>query len=161
MSRWKGLPLCIARFFLCHPRGTLEQQNKRQLAHKSKAPLCKGSWLAEGETEGLSLRKTYFSVSLRRGLPLPPLRGPPPPPRGGGSPLCRTHFLFCYPRGTLERCNKERSCTKVRLPCVKGAGLPKARLKDCSHAKDTFNRRKRNRLNPARKTVGAQTGGSH
>ena len=160
MSRWKGLPLCIARFFLCHPRGTLEQQNKRQLAHKSKAPLCKGSWLAEGETEGLSLRKTYFSVSLRRGLPLPPLRGPPPPPRGGGCPLCAAHCYLYHPRDTLEQQNKRQLEHKRKAPLCKGSWR-RRRLKDCSHAKLTLHRRKRNRLNPARKTVGAQTGGSH
>ena len=33
---------------------------KRKFVHKNKAPLCKGSWIAEGKTEGLSLRKTNF-----------------------------------------------------------------------------------------------------
>ena len=54
--RGGGLLLCRTHFYPCHPR----ENKNRTLAHKSKAPLCKGSWIAEGKTEGLSLRKTNF-----------------------------------------------------------------------------------------------------
>ena len=101
-----------------------------------------------------------LKVVLRYYLPLPPLRGPPPPPRGGGLPLCTAHCYLYHPRDTLEQQNKRQLEHKRKAPLCKGSWR-RRRLKDCSHAKLTLHRRKRNRLNPARKTVGAQTGGSH
>ena len=53
-------------------------------------------------------------------------------------PCAALIFCFTIREKTLERCKIESSCTKIRLPCVKGAGSPQARLRDCTGQKDSF-----------------------
>ena len=62
----------------------------------------------------------------------------PLPLHKGGLPLCRTHFLLYHPRGTLVRCKKECWRTDGRLPLVRGAGSPKARLRGLTRVKLLF-----------------------
>ncbi|MBQ5819686.1 MAG: hypothetical protein IIW31_00480, partial [Clostridia bacterium] len=63
---------------------------------------------------------------------------------------------FANNRGSFERCNKERSRTNVRLPCVKGAGTANAVTEGLSLRKTYFSSVEAHLLNDARKVVGAQ-----
>ena len=89
--------------------------------------MCKGSWLPGGQTEGLRPRKrsaggkkdTAGRTGCRRDNPFVSAFG------GATSPYTGEAWV----RGKVEAC--AQTLGSARLPCVKGAGCPKGRLRDC------------------------------